>query len=269
MSDSLNALMVGLPASGKSTYLGALYYLLRKGADPRLSLVELPEERDYAQELEETWLRFRPFERSNLPAPRPLNLALTGGESGSFEFSIPDITGESYDELWEHGVWRDPVKELAVKADGILLFVHPGKLIVPELIDVSAKPQEKSPPTPWTAERAPTQAVLCDLLESISIERDGSLPRTAIVISAWDTVDDLGIGPAKWVELQTPLLWQWLTAQEDPFCFETFGVSAQGGDVSDEDVRNELAKNPDPLDRLTDGRGANDLIEPLLWVCKR
>lgn len=269
MSSSLTALMVGLPGSGKSTYLGALYYLLRKG-DPRLALVKLPEERDYAQELEETWLRFRPFERSNLPAPRPLDLHLTGPEAGDFEFSIPDITGESYDELWEHGVWRAPVKELAVKADGILLFVHPGTLIAPELIDVSDKQvAEARSPSAWTSDGAPTQAILCDVLESITLERKGQMPRLAVVISAWDTIDDLGVGPDKWIELQTPLLWQWLTTREQPFEFQTFGVSAQGGDVSKEETRNELAKSPDPLSRLRNGRGANDLIEPLLWVCRR
>jgi Double-GTPase 1 len=264
----MTALMVGLPGSGKSTYLGALYYLLRKKGDPRLALAELPEERDYAQELEETWLRFRPFERSKLPAPRPLDLRLIGPEAGDFDFSIPDITGESYDELWEHGVWRDPVKELAVKARGILLFVHPGNLIAPELIDVSVEQADgNTTPTTWTPEGAPTQAVLCDVLESISVERNGQMPRLAVVVSAWDTIDDLGVGPDKWIELQTPLLWQWLTTRDEAFEFETFGVSAQGGDVRNEETRNELAKSPDPLSRLLNGRGVNDLIEPLLWVC--
>jgi hypothetical protein len=260
--------MVGLPASGKSTYLGALYYLLRKGGDPRLSLVQLPEERDYAQELEETWLRFKPFERSNLPAPKPLDLELAEAQGDKFEFSIPDVTGESYKELWEHGVWREPVRRLAIEAHGMLLFIHPGNLIAPDLIDVSVGSAEQGRLSSWAPEDAPTQAMLCDVLESISEERGGQLPRTAVVVSAWDKMGDLGVDPRQWVELQTPLLWQWLASRGDRFAFEVFGISAQGGDVSNESIREELAKDPDPLSRLLRGSGANDLIDPLLWVCQ-
>lgn len=267
--DASDILMLGLPESGKSTYLGALYYLLRKRADERLKLASDPEERDYLQELENHWLRFLAFERSTHPGVREIELDLRGPETGEIALSIPDVSGESYNHLWEDGIWSASVRELAASADGIMLFLRPAKLKVPELIDVSLPPQEDgSKPVGWEAEMSPTQAIICDLLELIGNERSSPVESIAVVIAAWDTATDLGIDPPKWLELQVPLLWQWLCAQENPFRFQTFGISAQGGDVDDEETRKRLAENPDPLARVLDGPGANGLLDPLLWLLR-
>ena len=271
MSDTpKQVLMVGLPESGKSTYLGALYYLLRKGRDERLTLVEEPAERGYLQELEDKWLRFRAFERSTHPGAKPVELLLGSPSDGRFTLSMPDVTGESYSHLWEDGVWSEPVRSFAQEAEAIILFVRPNNLKQPELIDVSAGPSSGDTKwIEWEPEMAPTQAVLCDLLESIKRERGGSPARTAVVVSAWDVVRDLGVSPQQWLELQVPLLWQWLDAQEEPFEFEAFGISAQGGDVTDQATREGLAENADPLERILRGPGAHDLIDPLLWLLDR
>jgi hypothetical protein len=259
-------LMVGLPESGKSTYLGALYYLLRKGRDERLKLSAEPNERQYLQELENKWLRYKPFERSQHPGIKPIELALAGSSLGEFSLAIPDISGETYSHLWEDGVWSDSVREFSRETDGLIVFVHPQTIKKPELIDVSAA--EKSPGEwiPWAPELSPTQAVLCDLLESIEGEREAALPRTAVIISAWDAVVELGVAPAHWLELELPLLWQWLQGQAGGFEFECFGISAQGGDVADEKMRDQLANNTDPLERIINGPGAHGLLDPLLWL---
>jgi hypothetical protein len=264
-----NALLLGLPESGKSTYLGALYYLLRKKVDERLKLVYEPEDRDYLQELENHWLRFLAFERSTHPGAREIELQLHGVETGEVALSIPDVSGESYIHLWEDGIWSPSVRDLATSADGIMLFLRPAKLKPPELIDVSLPSEEDgSKPVSWEAEMSPTQAVICDLLELIGNERSSPVKSIAVVIAAWDTATDLGIDPPKWLELQVPLLWQWLCAQEDPFRFQVFGVSAQGGDVDDDETRKRLAENPDPLTRVLNGPGANGLLDPLLWLLR-
>lgn len=267
MSNSSRILMLGLPESGKSTYLGALYYLLRKGRDKRLVLSVEPEEREYLQELENRWLRYQPFQRSQHPGARRIELELQGSEAGELALSMPDVTGEGYDHLWEDGLWSDQVRELASAADGVLLFMHPDKLKAPELIDVSEPPPSGSgEPVEWKPEMSPTQAVLCDLLEQINAARPSPVTSLAIVVSAWDRATDLGIEPQRWVELQVPLLWQWLCSQESPFGFRVFGISAEGGDVSDPAIKEQLTRHEDPLVRILDGPGANGLLDPLLWL---
>lgn len=260
-------LMAGLPESGKSTYLGALYYLLRKGRDERLALIEEPVERGYLQELEDKWLRFRAFERSTHPGAKPVELLLGGPSDGEFALSMPDVTGESYSHLWEDGVWSESVRSFVQEAGAIILFIRPTNLKSPELIDISAEPPAGgTKPTEWEPEMSPTQAVLCDLLESIKRERTGQPTPTAVVVSAWDVVQDLSVSPQQWLELHVPLLWQWLCAQEEPFEFEAFGISAQGGDVTDQATREGLAGSADPLERILNGPGAHGLIDPLLWL---
>jgi hypothetical protein len=259
--------MLGLPESGKSTYLGALYYLLRKGRDERLVLGAEPPEREYLQELEDRWLRYRPFERSQHPGARRVELELHGSETNDLALSMPDVTGEGYDHLWEDGLWSDQVRELARTADGMLLFIHPDKLKVPELINVNEQPPAGgAEPVEWKPQMSPTQAVLCDLLEQINAQRPASVASLAIVVSAWDRAADLGIDPWRWVELQVPLLWQWLCAQEPPFEFRVFGISAEGGDVSDPAIKEQLAEREDPLARILEGPGADGLLDPLLWL---
>jgi hypothetical protein len=260
-------IVIGLPESGKSTYLGALYYLLRKAADPRLVLRVEPEERDYLQELEDKWLRFQPFRRSTHPGIKPIDLSLESLDFGELELSIPDISGEAFDRLWENAIWPESVQELAAKADGAFIFLNPSTLKAPDLIDVSIETHGEADPLSWNPEMAPTQAVVCDLLEALVMERKGNLPPVAVIVSAWDMAVDLGITPPKWLELQVPLLWQWLCAGDGDF--KTFGISAQGGDVSTEETRLALAADPDPLNRIRQGPGAHGLIDPILWLLDR
>jgi hypothetical protein len=261
-------LMVGLPESGKSTYLGAIYYLLRTGSDPRLQLLEPPEERDYLQELENNWLRFKSFERSQHPAPKRVELKLGGPAEERVELSMPDVTGESYNQLWEDGTWRAPVLDVARAASGLLLFVRADTVKSPELIDVANPVLADGRLSDWHPRIAPTQSKLCDLLESVIAERAEPILKVAVLVSAWDEAADLEISPERWLELQTPLLWQWLTAQEHPFSFEVFGVSAQGGNLDDSNVKERLAAHGDPKTRLLDGPGADGPLDPLLWLLR-
>ncbi|HTT93421.1 MAG TPA: hypothetical protein VMF55_02035 [Solirubrobacterales bacterium] len=260
-------LLVGLPESGKSTYLGALYYLLRTGRDEALRLSSEPAEKQYLQELENNWLRYQPFERSRHPGAIAVELDLIGAHVGEISLEIPDISGETYSHLWEDGLWSQSVLDLTLKSDGLIVFLHPQTVKKPELIDVIASKDPGSDKwVEWLAELSPTQAVLCDLLEQVEAQRGASLPRIAVVISAWDTVADLGIEPNRWLELEVPLLWQWLYGQEGDLEFRCFGISAQGGDVSDEETRKRLAEGGDPLKRITEGPGTDGLLDPLLWL---
>lgn len=261
------ALMVGLPESGKSTYLGALYYLLRTGRDEALKLSAEPSEKQYLQELENNWLRYQPFERSRHPGALAINLDLAGSHLGEIALGIPDISGETYSHLWEDGLWSQSVLDLTRETDGLIVFLHPQTVRKPKLIDVIASKKESPDQrVEWSAEVAPTQAVLCDLLEQIAAQREGPLPRMAVVVSAWDTVADLGVVPDRWLELEVPMFWQWLHAKGIGLQFRCFGISAQGGDVSNDEIRRRLAEGDDPLKRIIEGPGADGLLDPLLWL---
>ena len=113
----------------------------------------------------------------------------------------------------------------------------------------------------WSPQMATTQAELCDLLEQIVKIRDGDDLSIAVVITAWDTISDRALEPQDWLEWKLPLLWQWLRASE-ALRFETFGVSAQGGDLSDPQKRQELAA----LKRTERPGGFHRLLQPVEWL---
>ncbi len=58
--------------------------------------------------------------------------------------------------------------------------------------------------------------------------------RIAIVLSAWDKVEEEGQSPERFVGERLPLLKQYLDSGADGWQWKVYGVSAQGGDYEKE-----------------------------------
>jgi hypothetical protein len=271
MSEPTPILMMGLPESGKTTYLAALYHTLR--ADPavttKMRLRAAPAERQYFHEIEEVWLRFEPMPRSQHREPAHAGLALLDAADHEIDLEIPDVSGETFDALWEGGVWLESLRSLASSAAGLLLFIRADRVDYPELITVE-DPDRPSPdaavPKGWEPGDAPTQTKLADLLETIWEVSPGI--RVAVAVSAWDRVVAEGLDPEQWLELNLPLLWQMLESNREDHGWLTFGISAQGGDLEDEEARLALAKCDPPASRVLvrDGEDSHDLTLPVSWL---
>jgi hypothetical protein len=267
---TLDLLLVGLPDSGKSTYLGALFHGLKSNGSDGLALDRLPEERDYLIELENEWLSLRPLERSRHHGPKHIELPLRDEQTHrSFVLVVPDIVGEEYETAWEDGVWSDGVRERVSRSDGLLLFIRADDIREPSLIDAqsgASSPEIDRDRTPWGPKDSPTQAKLCDLLEQVADVRGGDVPPVAVIIAAWDVVADTGVSADAWLEWQTPLLWQWLQSQAPDAEHRVFAVSAQGGDLRQKKVRAKLARH---AERRPIPKGADALTKPLRWLLER
>jgi hypothetical protein len=289
MTEVRQILMMGLPGSGKTTYLAALYNLLR-APEPTLAPTSLllrspPVERDYFHDIERAWLNFELMLHSKHIEPKETKLELKEGDK-EIDVELPDVSGEQFDALWEHGAWNDRVLEFASEARGLLLFVRADAVKYPALLEPpSADGLAKSisdnfppvEPTPdqelelealrkRVAEEAPTQTKLADLLEGVWAEMP--VGPVAVIISAWDTVSEMGLSPKTWLEVNLPLLWQMLMSNSDQRAWRAFGVSAQGGDVSVPETRDELARRDPPASRVlvVDEFESSDLTVPLKWL---
>jgi hypothetical protein len=259
--------MLGLPSSGKSTYLGGLFHSLKDSGADGLRLQGLPDERDYLIELEKAWLALEPLERSRHHGPKHVELPLLLGEPDDarpLRLEIPDVVGESYEAAWEYGQWEQSLQALLRTARGLLLFARANAVVAPELIEIHpSKGESSGERSPWEPADSPTQAKLCDLLEQVGEMRREAFPAIAVVVSAWDSVADLGLAPADWLQWQLPLLAQWLTSHKPTLTQRTFGVSAQGGDLENEQVREQVAihagERPVPLN-------GDKLTAPLRWL---
>lgn len=269
-SHGFNILLMGLPESGKSTYIGALFHQLKAGTEDGLRLEGMPEERDYLIELESEWLSLKPLQRSQHHGPKHIEMTLLDEPSGRLlELVIPDIVGEDYEHAWEHGGWQENVLAFITSSEGVLLFIRADDVREARLIEVDESVEENSTHSDlsmWEPKDSPTQAKICDLLEQIELARDGDLPPIAILITAWDEVSGSGLGPSGWLEWKIPLLAQWLDGHGPELKFSVFGVSAQGGDVRLAEVRAQLARNAEERP-LPDG--ADTLTAPIRWLMQQ
>lgn len=276
--------VLGLPGSGKTTFLAAFWHLVTSGeVNTKLSLVTLKAgESAHLNEIATLWRKAKVQERTFHAGDRTVTMSLRAGADPVFQLSFPDLAGESFQQMWEG---RNCSQEVAasLRSSGVLLFIHADKIkppgwIIDDIEDAEAMGLTVEPgkPIPWSARLAPTQVKLVDLLQSLqSAALDAGPRRVAIVLSAWDKAADAGRQPDDYLAAHLPLLHQYLKHGLDKaWNVKVFGVSAQGG-VYDEEgkpARHEAQRIREmdvPSERISvvsvDGR-SHDLTEPLQWL---
>jgi hypothetical protein len=245
-SPSHQLLLIGLPGTGKTSYLAALWYMVNQSnVDCRLKLAKLDGNSKYLNNIRDAWLEYRPVPRNSLDSETVVSMALEDRETGlPLGLSFPDLSGESFRLQWTKRELTSGYDEQLRKASGGILFVHPNGIVKPHRIDTLnalvdalgvAGPEEDVRGDnvllkQWDIEKAPTQVQLVELLQFISNREYFRAPfRLAILVSAWDVVTALHQTPVDWVSRQLPLLRQFLECNEGMFDVAFYGVSAQGG----------------------------------------
>lgn len=280
-----SVVIVGLPASGKTTYLAALWHLitgrevqtafrfggLRKGNWAHLNAIAA------------RWRRAVVQERTSASGTRMVSMNLIDVEGHDLNLTFPDMPGEAYARIWEA---RDCGADMAgmLMEGHILLFVHADAIRAPrwtvDEVTLAAAMGAGGPDgqiEEWRPEVAPTQVQVVDLLQLLRREPlDVGPRRLAVMLSAWDRVRDEGLTPEEYLRGKLPLLDQYLRCGADSWVHCVYGVSAQGGEydsVEGTDARQEDASRlrelnmPSTRIQLVGPRGeTNDLTEPLAWL---
>ena len=281
MSNSTNLLFVGLPQSGKTTYLAALWHVLEDQSSPaKLKRKHNSGDRTYLNLIAEAWRACTPVPRTTLQADdTTVALHLEGDGFGEFTLTVPDLGGEAFEQQLEHRKMSAAHATLFREANGVLLFVHPDvkkgtQISEQDQIAASIGGATEAPsrsnghaavPVPWKVEMLPTQAKLVELLQFLLEMVDQRL-RVAVVVSAWDLVAEVGQTPREYVSGRMPLLRQFLDANDDVFDHAVFGISAQGGAIPDD--KSKLL-GLDSLKRITvchENENDHDITKPLAWL---
>ncbi len=248
MNDSAShqILLIGLPGTGKTSYLAALWYMVNQSnVDCRLRLEKLDGNSAYLNKVRDAWLEYKPVPRNRLDSEAVVSMALKDRETErAVRLSFPDLSGESFTLQWTKRELTSGYDDQLRKASGGILFVHPDGIVKPHRIDTvrdlaaalgaavaeQESNSDKAAIKPWDIENAPTQVQLVELLQFISSRAYFRPPfRLAILVSAWDLVAALGETPMEWVSSQLPLLRQFLDCNDGIFEAAFYGVSAQGG----------------------------------------
>ena len=283
-------LLIGLPSTGKTTFLAALWHVISsEEVDGSLHCEEYSDDIEYLERIRESWAECQQVSHTRTGSVKYAYFDLRDPATDRrTQLALPDVAGEIFEQQWGNRQWSNKFAEAADGASGILLFIHPEELGEPTLItEVHApdftgadggtapsgaayRPQSSD----WDPRDAPTQVKLVDLLQFLDAHLSCSRPLgLAIIVSAWDLVEDTpspDISPKGWIEDRMPLLNQFIQSNPDIINTEVYGLSAQGGRLDEPDSVESLARIMPPSERIRVRQGQkyldHDITEPVKWL---
>nr|WP_275583660.1 hypothetical protein [Archangium primigenium] len=270
-----------MPGSGKTTFVAALWHVLSdRSSATALKLTKLSGDRTYLNQITKEWRECSQVPRTNLQTEQVVVLHLDGEGVGAVDLSIPDLAGEAFKQQLTDRRMSRHHDTLVQNATGVMLFLHPDvqkgtQLAVAQQLEAmlpgSQTAQATSAntvPNTWSPDMLPHQVRLVELLQFL-LERAQRKLRIAVVVSAWDLVESLGMSPHGFINREIPLLQQFLAANDDLLDHNVFGVSAQGGDITDEAEKQTLLELDDALKRIKvrhDQETSQDITKPIAWL---
>ncbi|MCR3910632.1 hypothetical protein NUK47_17810 [Aeromonas hydrophila] len=288
-----NFVIMGLPASGKTTFLAALWHLIEANeTDCCLELDTYRGDFSYLTLIAEAWRTFQPVPRTSQVGDRHVTIQLRNRETDvRCTAFFPDLAGETFDRQVEDRRCRIELIEDVSAEDGILFFINadvkedalsitelnariPGGGVIDSADVEAGSVGERNEISPtllreWEPKLLPAQVKIVQLLSDLM--RPPFTPRSrrlAILISAWDLTHGMDLTPQDWLAVNMPLVAQFLRANGDYFKHHVYGVSAQGVSLED-DTAVDAAAELTPSRRIkivgAEGEG-HDLTEPLVWL---
>lgn len=265
--------LIGMPQTGKSTFLGALWALVQSPLEPAVREARFAGDRSYIQRLAEQVARGQEIDRTGVDTNEAMAVELEFEALGMADVLIPDTSGESLRVLVESRIWHPRLRDACADATAMALFVHPARLHVPQpisLLDVAgaADPDgDDESPAPFDVhDHVVTAAELIDVFENVTeLCRQRWPIRIALIVSAWDRVDG-DPTPYEWLKIRLPGVLATLESSPEIVHFEVFGVSAQGGSL---DARDALLNRGEICDRVYARDRAGQpvsLIAPVRWA---
>jgi hypothetical protein len=262
--------LVGMPSSGKSTALAALWESLRNsdgGLRWGLRPEDMPPDPTYLDRLASEWRQCRDIKHtSQSDKPPAVKLRLTSKATAARRsIQAPDVSGEDYQQLVEKDLIPEGTASALERATRLVLFVrcdtirsiHPLRPPPPE---VEAAANEKPPTDKWSASQLLTDAAHVALLRRIvEVSSMEPMPSIVVAMTAWDTWTQPG-SPLNAFQQMLPLCHQYLANNE--IQYSVVGLSAQGKAYSDEN-RKELMDEPNQVRRIrvvqNDGSSGHDI----------
>jgi len=280
-----SVVIIGLPESGKTTFLGALWHLVTaREIETTLRFHNLRSgDVAHLNAIAARWRDARVQERTAVGGNKLVSMNLLDPAGVAVRVTFPDVAGEAYRRMWEERACDWDVVNV-LRAGGVLLFIHADTIRPPQWVidetELSRKlglSVSQGEEVPWHPRLAPTQVQVVGLLQLLrEPPLDVGPRRLAIMLSAWDKVADEGLGPEAFLNAKLPLLGQYLRRTADRWDWRVYGLSAQGGeyDSTKKDVPSnseaEALRNLDqPSARirlLHDDSETRDLTEPLAWL---
>ncbi len=280
----------GFPESGKTTYLAALWHLVTERSEETSLRFESLRDGDHSHlnALAKRWRDGKTQMHTEVASNQLVSMNLVDTAGQNLRLTFPDLSGESYRQMFEDRECDPTVAKIITDGEGMLFFVHADKIRLPHLVTtVMAQSTSLGATipsgqyTPWNPRTSPTGIQIVELLQLLGLQ-PLSVPfrRVAIVLSAWDKVIDEGRTPEDFLAERLPLLNQYLRARADGWDWRVYGISAQGADYEKENETltavqaaklQQIRSLDSPSMRInvvSAGSESHDLTEPISWLIK-
>ena len=203
---------------------------------------------------------------------RHIIVTLSDEQNEVIEIDFPDHSGETFKQQYKLRNAPFDIVNQVKKCDGMVLFINP--LTIKEPFLLSEIPLEFRDESEAVAlgqrdiENDPTDVLLVELLQFVNIMREEEKYSISIVVSAWDLIStrykEYVNNPNGFIKKKLPLLWQYLSTNDEFINVFYFGVSAQGGELTNCD---EILTFDEPYEKImvVDANGArtNDITVPI------
>ena len=233
--------LIGGPDTGKTNFIGRLWIALRTDGGA-LTASGTPDEIKYVEEIVAHLHQgsFAPRTDQNLEVDQgsvTIPLSLDESHEGEIaELVIPDISGEVWKKAVETNDLALEWMEQLEGAAGALLFVRVLSPLNENPLDwVTAAALMKHQGEDAQPNKMPTQVMLCEFLRFLELKLSdhsaGRKPRIAVIVTAWDLLDEKrsAAGPRAYLQQEYPLFAGRLD-DLDHFDVMIFAMSILGGD---------------------------------------
>lgn len=260
-----NCLIAGLPAAGKSTYIGALAYLLQNPCrNQLLRYASNPDDLSYLNKLMTSWLNQKKQDRTTRGFANNIEFNVLRNEANDqLMISLPDIAGEDFESIVQKN--SEVVRSWSETPDSLLLFINswPTHALAEDFGTTEPEDKTKEPP------RFSLSKMSVDIQNILLIKELHNIfhwKKLAIGLSSWDLYKEEYSRPIDLIKQRSPFLYNFLM-HYFPHAY-IFGISAQGAEYrSDEEFVDMMIKKTEEGERsfivLPDGELSYDLTIPL------
>ena len=263
--------MMGIPESGKTTFLVAFTFMLEdqtEGTRLHLNPSEPPEgmTKEFKEEMDH-WGKFEPLTHTRVGQIHKMKYTLYDEKEERYILEIPDRYGEIFSNIVLNRYIEDETREEWLAADKILFFVNLKRMNIgsqeelltelPQEMQQLLKNGKESLEKKKDADKKfilPDQFMLVELLQMLQeIRKNGTFIK--FIISAWDSLNLQSIDYEKQLpeiifEKYLPFVYQFLKSNSNSIKAEFRGLSTQGSDLLDKEEIKKMSQALDSMERV-------------------
>ena len=277
-------MIAGLPGSGKSTYIGALWYCLMhpekiEGIKMVADKMNLADDLTVLNRLSDAYKYVKLIDRNYSDQNETVQINLKVADSDTrLQVEIPDFLGENFRDLVELKE-SELVSEWLKDTDTLVYFMN--EVTPPEFEDDHGPEDDESP---MPAKEVPQfsiktiSAVAMNIMVLKCLLNKKSFKKVVIVLSWWDQKTNNGTtknNPQEYLKDNSPALFNFI--QYHIPNFEIIGLSAQGQEYPTKDQENYEATKKEIKAKTREGKRSfveigdeivHDLSLPLYLLIK-